>query len=74
MNLLQNLSNANSVYGTWVQNAAEFSLNVSLQFTSSTSSSKQLLEMYASNNETISTTVPKGFSCLIDPSLIQISG
>ena len=74
---MQNLSNANSVYGTWVQNAAEFSLNVSLQFTSSTSSSiqaQQLLEMYASNNETISTTVPKGFSCLIDPSLIQISG
>ena len=59
-----------------VQNAADFSLDVSLQLTASGNSSqaKQFVEMYASNNESIATALPQGFSCIIDPSLIQISG
>ena len=57
------------------QNAAEFSLNVTLQFTVIPNSiqDQQFISMYASNNRTIAQSVPLGFSCLIDPLVIQIT-
>ena len=58
------------------KNGIEYSLNVTLTFTVSPSSmqANQFVNMYANNNQTITNDVPLGFSCLIDPSLIQITG
>ena len=76
MNLLKTLTTANSGYGTWSQNAADFSLDVSLQFTDSANimQANQILDIYVNYRIDIANQVPKGFSSSIDSSIIQISG
>ena len=58
------------------KNGIEYSLNVTLTFTVSPSSmqAQQFVNIYANNNQTIANAVPLGFSCIIDTSLIQITG